>query len=100
MISKLKLAQMMSDDICNSYLSIEDSNRDEVIQALEGLGYVYEDVVACLPLAIEDCLARDRPHVVYQSSTTNSISIFIRPCLNPFGVQVERDPIEQDDLEF
>jgi hypothetical protein len=81
-MKKLQLARMIADDICNSYLSTEPNNKDEVIRALESSGYNREDLAICLPLAIEFCLDRGRPHVVYSSSTTNSLSIFTRPCLD------------------
>jgi hypothetical protein len=91
-VKKPQLAEMMAGDICNSYLNTEESNKEEVIRALVGLGYVREDVVVCLPLAIELCLARGRPHAVYESSTTNSLSFFTRPCLYPLGHDGEPDP--------
>lgn len=81
-MNKRQLSQTIADDICNSYLSIEPSNENEVIRALESLGYNREDLVICLPLAIQFCLARGRPHVVYSSSSTNSLSFFTRPCLD------------------
>ena len=100
-MNKRQLSRMIANDICNSYLSTEPSNEDEVIRALESLGYNREDLVICLPLAIHFCLARGRPHIVYELSSTNSLSIFTRPCLDsPCDHRLETGAGTPDQMPF